>query len=96
MSTWLDRLKALDSEKHAGAVSANSADSKEQDSPNGTIGTIGTGISAQKDVSETPWHERLDVRLVVEDLFRERWHRDRIARHLGLTRAEVRLILKRV
>jgi hypothetical protein len=37
--------------------------------------------------------EREDVRTVVEDLFRKRWHPDRIARELGLTRAEVRAIL---
>jgi len=42
-----------------------------------------------------PWVEREDVRLVVEDLFRhDGWRPHRIARELGLTRGEVRTILR--
>jgi hypothetical protein len=39
------------------------------------------------------WTEREDVRLVVEDLFRDCWHPHRMSRVLGLTRHEVRSIL---
>jgi hypothetical protein len=93
VSAWLERLHTL-----VPAPSANSNRSDRSDSsPNGPIGPIGPGIASQSEVSESgpiAWHQREEVRLVVEDLFSERWHPHRIARDLGLTRAEVRSILR--
>jgi hypothetical protein len=99
MSAWLDRLKALDSDKDASAEISEISETLPCASEKGGFGDkrdFSTGVSPQNEVSEpTAWHKREDVRLVVEDLFRERWHPHRIARHLGLTRDEVGAILRR-
>jgi hypothetical protein len=51
--------------------------------------------SQEPDPEPIDWAERPDVRMVVEDLFRDdRWHPHRIARVLGLTRGEVPRILQ--
>jgi hypothetical protein len=98
VSAWLERLHTLVPATYAGSVSSDSSDSSQEPPPNGANGAIGAGIEPQNGVPEPDpiaWHERPDVRLVVEDLFRERWHPDRISRELGLTRDEVRTILRR-
>jgi hypothetical protein len=94
MSAWLDRLKTLDSAKDASAKISEISETLSEapgKGDNGDNGDFGTGICVQ---NEVPWHEREDVRLVVEDLFRERWHPYRIGKHLGLTRVEVGAILR--
>jgi hypothetical protein len=51
--------------------------------------------SREPDPEPIDWAKRADVRTVVEDLFGEsRWHPHRISRVLGLTRGEVRRILR--
>jgi hypothetical protein len=98
MSAWLERLRTLDSEKHACAEIFEIFETHSSASEKGNFEDnedFGTGISPQNEVSgRVAWHKREDARLVVEDLFRERWQPYRIARHLGLTRAEVRTILR--
>jgi hypothetical protein len=98
MSAWLSRLQKLDLEKHAGAeiseISEMPSGGPER-AGFGDNGDFGTAVFPETEGSEPiAWHKREDVRLVVEDLFRERWHPRRIGRHLGLTHLEVQMILR--
>jgi hypothetical protein len=47
MSSWLARLRALDSELHSGANGADGANRGEPPAPIGTSGTIGTWVESR-------------------------------------------------
>jgi hypothetical protein len=80
------------------ALEGQSAGASEREEGGSSIVRARAGDSDTSDTgdscaSKVAWTERPDVILAVEDLFRERWHPHRIARELGLTREDVRMIL---